>query len=318
MKKLLTIILTASLLIGVTACRQSIPDDRQETESEATTTTEATTTEATTTETAAVTETTTETTATPSAITENTLLLLEPLGGYEQDSERYFDTSDWTQLFELSYFREYFFGTWEGAFRTWEEDNWINREITFVIDDAEKRSSFLAFNTAGYYKSGDIIIYIGNHPVGAYIYWIDTNDPDTMYYIGVDRKGDNQYKTAKLYDDRFETIAIFTKTNDPINQPEEDNFMSRYKLEELAFPLSPDGPRYYLFNDVHYNGAWRNDVYNYFPIYLISQSTDKFVLKTTLSTEDLHELTTDEIIYLDVIYTIEKIDGEWVRTVEEV
>ena|GEM_PF-965636 len=217
---------------------------------------------------------------------ENDLSPFELLGGYQT-----VDYGDYTRnelnnypddgVFDPETFRKYFFGTWGDI----------------VIDDSEKCSvGFLFLNGIVYRVSENVIATIRIDGGVDSLSWIDTNQPNIMYHASGA--------------DGFKSVGVKIKTDAPINQPE-TNWMSFLRLLELA---NDNGIDRKMIFDIEYDLSGYNYIHNdhffNYDIYLISEQADKFVFETELSTPD--QFTP----HIDITYTIEKIGGEWVRTVE--
>jgi len=229
---------------------------------------------------------------------------LELIGYHIKEDGAVIINGGWENECDIDVFRQYVFGTWQG----W---SWANRDGFLIIDDSEMCSWNLKTSLGGIYHYNDIIIFIcyGNATIG--LFWLDINEPDIMYCKEVDGSkqsgfsfwGNNVYK-----DEGFNTNFL-TRTDAPINEPQ-NNYLSPFRLTEKAEEL---GVEYNMltyineFDEYHFYRDWRH---YYHPVYLISESSDRLVLKSQIGYAFGMKPS------VDITYTLEKADGEWVRTVE--
>ena len=232
-------------------------------------------------------------------------------GKYQVDEDAVTVTDDY------ALFRKYFFGTWEGDFRL--AASCINRS-TMIIDDSMKSFNMTEKNvwySGLFYKIGDNALAFVCGSIGvASIHWVDMNDPDTMYIAWGSA---DSYGTIRLRDDNgtaevIPAVYVLKKSDAPLNQPEE-NFLSIFKLYDMAkdhgidFDLLVDMEFRYETADTGYL-LQHNDDIQFYPVYLVSENADKLELRTKIGYKGYFG---DEL-EMDIRYTVEKIDGEWIRT----
>ncbi|MCL2633836.1 MAG: hypothetical protein FWD34_04900 [Oscillospiraceae bacterium] len=311
MKKLLKIILTAALLIGVTACSNTVGDE-EETTLTTTQTTEATTTETTT---AAPPETTEATTTEVDKPENNPLPMLELLGYATHNGEVLILADNWTDTPTADDFRQHFFGTWEvvgDGTGAWQRD-------TLTIDDTVNTQLNINLRMQGFFDTGHgaITWYSSSFAADNSIFWIDYENPDIMYYTSAynDDRLKEQYgyvfRNFQFENGEF-TVITYKRTTDPIAEPQ-DGYLSWLRLQEITaeYDISWNMLTQITLTNAEDWEFFHNDHIWFYPVYLVSESPDKLVLSTMVGTGFFeHEI--------DITYTIEKINGEWVRTVEEV
>ncbi len=210
----------------------------------------------------------------------------------------------WEKSEDYELFREYFFGSWE-------KDNW---ETPLVIDDSE--SAWLAKDCHNsflmdFYKVGeDVLVFQVGSAVGGALYWLDKNVPDTLYWAdGAPGGSPNGIFSGE---DGFPHAWIFHKSDAAANEPE-NNYLSVYRLREMAqkhginyemlvkFELADVVPE-----EVMWSG--HDDRYYFYPMYLVSEADDRIEIKTQAG--DVYSYAVD----IEII--LERVDGEWVRTIE--
>ena len=238
--------------------------------------------------------------------------------GYIIDEETNYilsDMSKWDKG-EPALFREHMFGVWEGhAFMNTNlydevENQWIPEEY-LVLDDSEESYSFNLRHAWQYYQYGDTLIFLySSFQAESYVLFLDMKQPDILYNIVFSYYTKNFYICGPTAPE----VPYLTKTDLPINEPE-NGYMSRLRLYEIMEEYGIDFNMIFYISystednpmiDFHMDGD-----YNTFPIYLLSQEEDKFVFKSSW-----FDYFAGEWGDFDAIYTIEKIGGEWVRTVE--
>lgn len=227
----------------------------------------------------------------------------------------YLDRKKWTELEDYSLFRTYFFGKWENA------DAIPGWESLMIFDDSER--SFFQENQRyrflGFYEIGtDALAFSISDSVDNQLFWLDKNDPDNLYGVGLSAYPD---ELLIFYGrDSAEEIKpiVFTKTDILPNEPEE-NFLSIFKLHEISrdygidFELLVD---LQYVTDIEYEGKEfttrlvHDDWCQFYPVYLVSEAPEKLELKTQIG-NGFYENSE-----IGVSYTLEKINGEWVRTLE--
>jgi len=236
----------------------------------------------------------------------------------DTDGDIWVDSSDWTSV-DPNLFREYMFGTWEGE--VWLNSDWcpetrqtIYRDY-FVFDDSEKGQPLNLRHAIGYKQHNNTIIFqYSNFQTSAELMWLDMNNPDYLYHQ-VGTNGYDGYNAGNINIWGDYPVPVLPKVDSHINQPE-NGFMSRLRLYELMEQYDIDFDmifdiEYIIYEDELYVAHFTmNGYFNTFPIYLISESPDKLIFKSQIIYFDYTESL------IDVTYTIEKINGEWVRTVE--
>jgi len=289
MKKLFPLLLTA-VAFTITACHSSIPENT--TSSETSTKTDAIVT-------------TTATEQTSVVISETDLSALELLGDYTVDDRGSIIINIFSYEKECTFqnYREYFFGVWEG--KIWPYTN----EYITIIDDSEE-SNFVLHGSF-FWVSDDVIAGISIGFANNGFYWINTNEPDKMYCEPFYALSDGSFglDSYKWSDDANYEINYLTKTNVSVNQPE-NGYLSSLRLRELANEYDIEWETLTYIDDFNEYNLWRDERSENYPIYLISESPDKLVLKSQLGQWVYGEEK------VDIIYTIELVNGEWVRTVE--
>lgn len=260
--------------------------------------------------------------ATPSGTTAGTLFEgtelapLDLIGCYIDEEGHYrIDIYNWQKSDDFDLYRKYFFGTWENNLGV------FGKYIPlYVIDDSEK--AFLINNRGwrftGFYKiSENVLAFAINDNAEVEIFWMDINYPDIMYADDLNG-GHDDIENWKP--------NILTKTDSPINEPEE-NFLSIYKLYEMSrdygidFDMLVDieyDTDIYIGDDsyfvTHDGMVWakllHDDWYQFYPVYLVSEAPDRLEFKTRIG----------NIMYdnseIDAEYTIVKINGKWSRNVK--
>jgi len=224
------------------------------------------------------------------------LLLLEMIGYYFNE-EGSIILGNWETECPFDLYREYFFGTWDG------DESWGR---AWIIDDSEKNNMGGWF--VGTYRVGDVLLEVSHVQVEGGISWIDMNQPDIMYATGGGHLGDGEYIMHVNGIERYR-ISVLTRTDAPVNEPE-NGFLSYLRQLEMAEKYGIDIAMLSDIEDFADYQLWRDSYYCYKPIYLISEEPEKLVLKTTLSQWHFGDAE------VDVVYTLERIDGEWVRTLE--
>ncbi|MCL2108577.1 MAG: hypothetical protein FWH20_04435 [Oscillospiraceae bacterium] len=225
------------------------------------------------------------------------LSAIELLGYYIDENNLYIDKENLVELEYFDLFREYFFGTWDG----WKDD------LPLILDDSEKINIGLGWNEGPYLVGENVLVFFNGGTAEQTAFWIDMRTPDTMYF-------DTVYGTslfARPQPNKTYTTKFLTKTDAPINQPE-NGFISRLREREFARDYI-DITFWEYEREGLYRTAHREDFWTYSPMYLISQTDDEFVFKTKLS--DLHVFD-PQFEPFDVVITVERVDGEWVRRIE--
>ncbi|MCL1866136.1 MAG: WG repeat-containing protein, partial [Oscillospiraceae bacterium] len=249
---------------------------------------------------------------TPKSLNEYDLAPLELLGYKVGDNGKMsgwiYDNFDFK--FAPDDFRKYFFGVWEADQKLMSDAiGWDGyKEITFDDTDKSYYRNRENLGTLGYNKANkNVLVYEAPGPVSS-IWWIDINNPDTMYYADFGVYLADTVKKEVYYE-------IAAKTNKPVNQPK-DGYMSMLKLREIerdygiylkslinitydiksdSFTESED-PVYTLQRVEHDN-----------PVYLVSKSPNKLVFKTNLTA---YEGGYSDLLNVDVTCTFERYNGD--------
>lgn len=235
---------------------------------------------------------------------------LELLSYYiDADGHYQADSREWKVSENYDLYRKYFFGTWEGKFSFVLGGPYES----LVIDDSELATLMTDQNCwygESFYEVNDhVLAFISGSIAGSSIHWIDTDNPDTMYIVW---GGLGEHNWIYSDNDEYPTIFSLTKTDKAPNEPK-NGFLSIYKLHETARDYGidlemltvikyPESPEPNLCHDTYAN---------FYPVYLVSQAPDKLVLKIVVWN---YYCEPDEAI--EAICTIEKKNGEWVRTIE--
>jgi len=242
---------------------------------------------------------------------------LDLLNYYIDDEGKYRVNQDTLKISDdYDLFRKYFFGTWEGGYHFADDDR--ERE-SLVIDDSDSAYNMTDPNVwfcGSFYEVNDnVLAFLTGGISGCSIHWININNPDTMYIAwgGVDELNWLWSREKDGSPSEFSAVYTLTKTDAPISEPEE-NFLSIYKLLEMSRDY---GINLEMLTDITFTEetdtgilSLCHDAYaNFFPVYLVSQSPDKLELKTQVGNAYIEDSEKD------VSYTIEKINGEWIRTV---
>lgn len=228
-----------------------------------------------------------------------------------EDGTYSIDQTAWSLTDDYELFRRYFFGAWEGGYRFPE----YPEQKRLIIDDTEK--SFVMSETGirvldGFYETeaGALAFMVGNDS-GSAIIWISPDKPDTLYMAwGGTTSPLWSRDESGAYSD---TPVVYTmrKTNEPLSEPESD-FLSIFRLREMAREYGIDTE---LLVDIEYESdgttLYHDDWYQFYPMYLVSETEDKIVIRTTVG--NVGETAQKPI---DVICTFEKSEGEWSRSVE--
>lgn len=233
------------------------------------------------------------------------------------EGEAYLHFDEWQESDDFDLYRRYFFGTWENAgFFGGRVPLYVidDSENTFlmnqVIDDDPENMSPLApvYRFTGFYEfSENVLAFMIDREYECLLFWLDKNDPDRMYMEVSGGGGWLHGVTLKNH-----KPFIFTKTDAPPNEPGE-NFLSIYKLREISRDYGIDLK---LLIDIEVEGEeittrlFHDDWYQFYPVYLVSEAPDRLELKTQVGDSSY------ENSEIDVSYTLEKVGGEWVRTVE--
>lgn len=204
----------------------------------------------------------------------------------------------WELSEDYELFREYFFGSWGSQFHG----------LPYVIDDS--KNAFIAKSSSffmEFYKVGeDVLVFETGSAAGGTLYWLDKNVPDTLYTAdGAPGDSPNWISTRE---DGFPGVWALHKSDAAPNEPE-NGYLSVYRLREMA---QKHGIDYGLIVDVELEAlpwARHDSRYYFYPMYLVSEADDRIEILTQAG---------DPYSYaVDIRIILQKIDGEWVRTVEE-
>ena len=225
--------------------------------------------------------------------------------GHYRIDEEYLTVCD-----DYDLFRQYFFGTWDGTFSF----AFIAEQDSIIIDDSIKSfnmTSLAIWYTGDFYKIDDkVLLFCSSSQVGGTLFWLDMNDPKIMYTT----HGSFGSKYSQLWTDadgEEPVVAKLKKSYLAPNEPEK-SFMSIFRLREisrdygidlslltdLGFDYYEDDRSYWLCHD---------NMMSFFPVFLISESPDKLEFTTTVCAGY-------DNIAADASFTVERINGEWVRT----
>jgi len=223
--------------------------------------------------------------------------------GYHIDEKGYIHINgNWKNECDPDTYRKYFFGTWEG----W---SWSNPDMFLIIDDSQKNNC-KAWLTGGIYHEENALIFIGYGNATVGVYWLDIDEPGIMYCMEVVGGNDIGFNTwYSIFDGEDFNISFLLKTDEPINQPE-NGYLSILRIRELSEKYNIAREMLTTIDDYSEYSLWLDEMYTNYPIYLISESPEELVLKSQLG----QWLFGEEKV--DIVYTIEKVNGEWVRTVE--
>ena len=239
---------------------------------------------------------------------------LELLNYSANETEEYSVISfyEWETISDFSLFREYFFGTWKMT-DGMEFQKGIGKE-SFIIDDSEKCLNFARKANLrahdNYYKvSENVLAFTMNSNAEGYLFWLDTNQPDTLYCI--------PYYPSHVSFKPFVSIsgnaepAVYKKTSAPINEPQ-NGFLSVYRLYELSREYGID---FDMLVNIEYDDKsgemlYHDDWYQFYSIYLVSEAPEKLVLNTLLG----NAMAAAKEVEVNI--TFEKIGGEWERKVD--
>ena len=226
--------------------------------------------------------------------------------GHYRIDEEYMTACD-----DYDLFRQYFFGTWDGTFSFAYE----KEEDGLIIDDSLKSFNMTSLGVwyVGdfYIIDGKVLLFCSSSQVGGTLFWLDMSDPETLYTTwGSFGSGKYSWLWTDV-DGEEPAVAKLKKSYLAPNEPEK-GFMSILKLREISrdygidLSLLTDFGFDYYEEDKRY---WLSHSYlmSSYPVYLVSQSPDKLEFKTIVSGgyDDIEG---------EVSYTVERINGEWVRT----
>lgn len=210
--------------------------------------------------------------------------------------ELHINDERWEQSEDYELFRKYFFGSWGKI---------LSDGTPLIIDDSE--SAFLAeychmHYFMGFYKvSEDVLAFQTGSAAGGSLYWLDKNEPNILY--------NTEGTPGDIFwgEDGFPYVWTLPKNDTAPNEPE-NNYLSVYRLREMA---QKHGIDYRLLVEIQLGvipWSGHNDSSHFYPMYLVSEADDRIEIVTRAG--DVYSVACDTRIIL------QKIDGEWVRTVE--
>jgi len=210
---------------------------------------------------------------------------------------------------EIELFRKYFFGTWDGWYK--------KQNSTLIIDDSEvshlsSGSNLWRFDSL-HLRNDTLIITCNTGQVETFVFWININEPNTLYSQLGYEASDNEIQIFNIYNDNEPEFITRTllKTNTPINIPENE-FLSKLRLIEISREYEIEMEMLcemnFMLDDLYYFGL--NYEFYWSPIYLISENPNCLILQSQLIFA--YGLVTP----IDVIYSINKVNGKWERVIE--
>ncbi len=220
-----------------------------------------------------------------------------------EDGLFHISMDEWEICEDYDLFRKYFFGVWG-----------TDNDYKLVIDDSEKADIGVIpdMHFIEFYAVGDsTLAFLSGGSAGTVTYWLDMNAPQILY-SGYGRPGGFPHGFAcnDAGEPMFDTL---TKTDEEINKPT-DNYMSVYRLREMSAEYDIDFGLLVDFGVPLESGTQYHDSLYYFnPMYLVSESENR--LEFITKTSNL------ETVYMgakqaEVKVVFEKINGNWIRTVE--
>lgn len=227
-----------------------------------------------------------------------------------EDGHYRIDEAYMTACDDYDLFRQYFFGTWDGTFGF----AFIEEQDSLIIDDSLKSFNMTDINKwyigDFYIIDGKVLLFCSSSQVGGTLFWLDMSDPETLYTALGSFGSKYEWLWADV-DGEEPAVAKLQKSYLAPNEPEK-GFMSIFKLREISRDYGIDLSLLTDFEFDYYEGDssyWLSHSYlmSFYPVYLVSQSPDKLEFKTTVSGgyDDIEG---------EVSYTVERINGEWVRT----
>ena len=207
-------------------------------------------------------------------------------------------------------FRKYFLGTWEGVFRFPDYPEQEN----LIIDAYIMTETGIHMMGEFYEVDGHVLAFLSGSDSGSAIHWTDTNTPDTMYMVWGGIGTANSLWSRKEDGSFTETPMVYflTKTDTSPNEPEK-NFLSIYRLREISRDY---GINLELLVNIEHEiqdnaiTLYHDDWYKFYPVYLVSEAPEKLEFKTQVG--NIYSENSE----IDVNYTLEKVNDEWVRTLE--
>jgi RNA polymerase sigma factor (sigma-70 family) len=240
------------------------------------------------------------------------LLPLGLLGYTMREGEMFILQDNWTNTLTTDDYRRYFFGTWEIVDSTDIDES--RRTLTF--DDTINTRLNINFFDGGFYdtRHGAIVQWFGSNVNENSIYWVEFDNPDVLYLTSGYNSPNGEdfgdtFRNFNFADGEF-VVTAYRRTDAPIAEPT-DGYLSRLRLREISedYGISWNMLTRMHLEDAEGRNFFHNSHFWFFPIYLVSEAPDRIVLATQVGTG----FREDEA---DVTFTIERIDGEWVRVIE--
>lgn len=234
---------------------------------------------------------------------------LDMLGGCYIDEEGLYRVSDenWEVCDDYELFRKFFFGVW-------------NEQLPTIIDDSES-TEFADVNRffKDFYKvSNSVLAFTTGGSAGGMLYWIDMNNPDMLNYtFGSPGDFPNGIASGELGEPMIFGLAKSDKVIIDTSEEELMNgYLSVFRLREIAKEYGIDYSMLVDFEFETEDGTqYHDDRYYFFSMYLVSESENRLELRTTTGNSDTAYAGKEQA---KVTVVIEKINGEWVRTVEKI
>lgn len=226
------------------------------------------------------------------------------IGAYlNEENEVCVDFTGMSASEDYELFRKYFFGVWDSP------DGYLPWSLT--IDDSEN----INFGGRGFYgefyQPGDSVIAFTLHTNGdAHVLWLDMANPDIMYTaVFLMTNGLGVFTLEGITSD----VHALTKNDAAPSEPA-DGFLSIFKLHEMARDYGMD---FDLLTNIDYgfiDGTYylHSATYDFYPMYLVSETDDKIVIRTSVG-----NVGSTDLKPIDVICTFERVDGEWNRNVDK-
>lgn len=245
------------------------------------------------------------------------LRILQYRTNEEGEREVYVTPEEWEKMYDFDLFREYFFGEWKIT----EGQSLVTSDsaepLPFIIDDCEKSffppiNGYRLTDRCFYRISENVLAFAINSDVEIDLFWLDINTPDIMYSEFFYGSEDGSF--SRPSPPEYTTICLYSKTNAPINVPEK-SYLSIFRLCDISREYGIDFDMLVNFKydteiDGHTVNLLHDDWYQFYPIYIVSEEANKLTFKTTVG----------NVYYPDVMqnitYTIEKVNGKWIRTAD--
>lgn len=227
------------------------------------------------------------------------------IGAYlNEENEVCADFTDMSESEDYELFRKYFFGVWDSP------DGYLPWSLT--IDDSENINlGGRGFYGEFYQPSDHVIAFTLHNNAESYVLWLDMAEPGIMYTAPCYYKNSNGlgYFTLQGITAEVHTLA---KSGAVPSEPA-DGFLSIFKLHEMAREHGIDLD---LLTNIDYGmieGKYylHSATYDFYPMYLVSETDDEIVIRTTVG-----NLMEKDLEPIDVICTFERVGGEWNRTVD--